>query len=108
MRAQSAVEIARASLALAFPAATDEGLTRAAELIVRWGSEGVGVQLEPALAERMLLDLMDITGQDLESFPRLEYGDVRPSDTRVWHRSEGTRIPRRGIQPPPPPPSPAA
>ncbi|UZJ30363.1 hypothetical protein [Streptomyces endophytica] len=42
MQAESAVEIVRASLALAFPTATEEGLTRAAELVLRWGSEGVG------------------------------------------------------------------
>lgn len=96
MRAQSAVEIARASLVLAFPDATDEGLTKAAELIVRWGSEGVGARLDPQLAERMLLDLMAITDQDPERVPREDFEHPRPAPTRLWTRTEETenlRIP---------------
>ncbi|AOP50753.1 hypothetical protein [Streptomyces lydicus] len=96
MQAESAVEIVRASLALAFPTATDEGLTRAAELVLRWGSEGVGVQLEPDLAERMLLDLIAVTGQDPGEFeearaPRTELTYVRPALSRAWSRTSETQ-----------------
>lgn len=96
MQAESAVEIARASLALAFPTATDEGLTRAAELVLRWGSEGVGVQLEPDLAERMLLDLMTIAGQEPGAFtreraPRTDLTTVAPAGSRAWSRTDETQ-----------------
>ncbi|MFE0374151.1 hypothetical protein ACFW1M_00925 [Streptomyces inhibens] len=95
MQAESAVEIVRASLALAFPTATDEGLTRAAECVLRWGSEGVGVQLEPDLAERMLSDLMRIARQNGEEFevaraPRSELTTVRPAASRAWSRTAET------------------
>ncbi len=96
MQAESAVEIVRASLALAFPTATDEGLTRAAELVLRWGSEGVGVQLEPDLAERMLLDLMAVAGQEPREFeaaraPRTDLTYVEPAASRAWSRTAETR-----------------
>ncbi|MBL1091409.1 MULTISPECIES: hypothetical protein [Streptomyces] len=96
MQAESAVEIVRASLALAFPTATEEGLTRAAELVLRWGSEGVGVQLEPDLAERMLHDLILVTGQDADEFDaaREPGGDltrVEPAQSRAWSRTRETQ-----------------
>ncbi|MFI8438801.1 hypothetical protein ACIGJO_34750 [Streptomyces sp. NPDC079020] len=90
MRAESAIEIARASLALAFPDATQEGLTRAAELVVRWGSEGVGVSLAPDLAERMLQDLLAVTHQQPELFMGEREDEARadPAPYRVWTRPE--------------------
>ncbi|MFJ3900406.1 hypothetical protein [Streptomyces sp. NPDC090025] len=60
MRSEDAVEIVRASLALAFPTATDEGLTRAAETVIRWGSEDVADHLNEPLSTRMLLDLLSV------------------------------------------------
>ncbi|MGW1840473.1 hypothetical protein [Streptomyces sp. NPDC002067] len=109
MQAESAVEIVRASLALAFPTATDEGLTRAAELVLRWGSEGVGVQLEPDLAERMLLDLMAVAGQDPTEFaharaPRTELTFVPPATSRAWSRTNETRDDYPFVPRPPEPP----
>ncbi|KUL38459.1 hypothetical protein ADL22_18225 [Streptomyces sp. NRRL F-4489] len=96
MQAESAAEIVRASLALAFPTATDEGLTRAAEVVLRWGSEGVGEQLEPDLAERMLYDLMEVAQQDPQEFmaaraPRPDGTRVEPAASRAWSQTSATR-----------------
>jgi len=96
MPTESAVELARASLALAFPQASDEELTRAAELVVRWGSEGVGEELDPAHAERMLLDLMTVVGEQPD-MRRVYQPEVRPARTRFWTRPHNApRLPGRG------------
>ncbi|MEU3411276.1 MULTISPECIES: hypothetical protein [unclassified Streptomyces] len=76
MRSDDAVEIMRASLALAFPTASAEGLTRAAETLIRWGAEDVEDQLDQELIARMLLDLLDVAG--------VELGDFRPAE-EDWH-----------------------
>ncbi|MFJ5828182.1 hypothetical protein [Streptomyces sp. NPDC093089] len=61
MRTRSAVEIARASLAPAYPQATEDGLDRAAQLMVRWSSEGVGERLDGELTELLFRDLQTVT-----------------------------------------------
>ncbi|MGW1600663.1 hypothetical protein [Streptomyces eurythermus] len=68
MRSDDAVEIMRASLALAFPTASAEGLTRAAETLIRWGSEDVEDHLDQELIARMLLDLLGVAGVGLRDF----------------------------------------
>ncbi|MFE0651641.1 hypothetical protein ACFVZH_23935 [Streptomyces sp. NPDC059534] len=88
MRSRSAVEIARASLALAYPQATEDGLDRAAQLIVRWSSEGVGERLDSELTELLLQDLQTIT----ESPVGIRAVDERRSpaaapERRVWRRA---------------------
>ncbi|MFH8366278.1 hypothetical protein [Streptomyces sp. NPDC018031] len=75
MRSEDAVEIVRASLALAFPTASAEGLARAAETVIRWGSEDVEEHLDQPLTARMLLDLAKIAGVALE--------ELRPAE-RTW------------------------
>ncbi|UWE08593.1 hypothetical protein [Actinacidiphila bryophytorum] len=92
MRTRSAVEIARASLALAFPTATEEGLDRAAQLVVRWGSQGVGERLTAQLRELMLEDLEIIT-QSAQPLARVEEPRARRADPqeRVWRTTEATR-----------------
>ncbi|MGC0339964.1 hypothetical protein [Streptomyces sp. SLBN-8D4] len=91
MPAESAVELARASLVLAFPDASDEQLTRAAELVVRWGSEGVGERLDPAHAERLLMDLITVFGE--VPVGRRAYSPrVNASPTRFWTRPDSAPI----------------
>lgn len=92
MRTRSAVEIARASLALAFPTATEEGLDRAAQLVVRWGSQGVGDQLTGPLRELLLEDLEIIT-QSTQPLARVEEPRTRRAapHERVWRTTEATR-----------------
>lgn len=89
MRSEDAVEVVRASLALAFPGASTEGLTKAAELVVRWGSEGVAEHLDQALTRRMLQDLLEVTGARRFEMadPEWERGDP-PADYRTWSRPE--------------------
>ncbi|WP_405447858.1 hypothetical protein OG399_21620 [Streptomyces achromogenes] len=95
MRSDDAVEIMRASLALAFPTASAEGLTRAAETLIRWGAEDVEDHLDQELIARMLLDLLRVAG--------VAPGDFRPVDEswdadalreaaaryRTWSHSDG-------------------
>ncbi|WSQ09913.1 hypothetical protein OG604_20285 [Streptomyces sp. NBC_01231] len=100
MPTESAVELARASLALAFPQASDEELTRAAELVVRWGSEGVGQRLDPSHAERMHLDLMAALGENPDEVERRYYSEARPARTRFWTRPD--RAPRLPVRDPDP------
>ncbi|MFI6010824.1 hypothetical protein ACIBAG_18740 [Streptomyces sp. NPDC051243] len=98
MRSEDAIEIVRASLALAFPGASAEGLARAAEHVVRWGAEGVAEELNPELSQRMLVDLMGLSGFDSADFEpadirRLEM--VRPAPYRIWSRPDhaGDQLP---------------
>lgn len=109
MRTRSAVEIARASLALAFPQATEEGLDRAAQLVVRWGSEGVGEKLDESLTELLIQDLQAIT-QSPEPIRRVDEGRARPAspELRVWRTTAETQGRRPGPPTPPPGPSGAA
>lgn len=91
MQSGDAVEIVRASLALAFPGASAEGLSKASELVVRWGAEGVAEHLDQALTRRMLQDLLGVTGA-----PRVERADPEwergspPANYRTWSRPEQT------------------
>lgn len=105
MRSEDAVEIVRASLALAFPGASADGLARAAEHLLRWGAEGAAAHLGPELSERMLEDLVFVGGFDAEEFHRAEPArrGVRSADYRVWSRPDqiDDRIPFRR-QPPEP------
>ncbi|WP_053706383.1 hypothetical protein [Streptomyces sp. WM6373] len=91
MRSEDAVEIVRASLALAFPTASAEGLNRAAETVIRWGTEGVADDLNAGLTTRMLLDLLQVAGISPEDF-RLAEPDhpfAEPAEYRTWSRTEG-------------------
>ncbi|MFF0433044.1 hypothetical protein ACFYU9_12565 [Streptomyces sp. NPDC004327] len=92
MRSEDAVEIVRASLALAFPTASAEGLTRAAESVLRWGSEDVAEHLNGPLTTRMLEDLLDIA-----DVPHADYQPAdeewierasEPAQYRIWSRTD--------------------
>jgi hypothetical protein len=80
---EDAVEIVRVSLALAFPTASAEGLTRAADAIIRWGAEDVAEHLTDPLTMRMLIDLLDVAG--------VRDGDFHPADSH-WAVNERTRL----------------
>jgi hypothetical protein len=95
VRSEDAVEIVRASLALAFPTASAEGLARAAETVIRWGSEDVVEHLDDPLTTRMLFDLMQVAG-----VPRADLRSAEPdwlspdrletrAHYRTWSRTEG-------------------
>ncbi len=124
MSSEDAIEIVRASLALAFPTASAEGISRAAETVIRWGSEGVAEHLNDSLTTRMLLDLAQVSGVSLE-----ETGSAEPdwlsslriemaAQYRTWSRTEGMDLfpflPRPPDEPttpgrrPNPPPIPGA
>ena len=91
---EDALEIVRASLALAFPTASAEGLARAAETIIRWGSEDVAEHLDDRLTARMLLDLMEVAGVPRASISSDAPGWLSPAriemaaDYRTWSRTE--------------------
>ncbi|MEX0169158.1 hypothetical protein [Streptomyces sp. LMG1-1-1.1] len=89
MRTRSAVEIARASLALAYPQATEDGLDRAAQLMVRWSSEGVGERLDGELTELLLRDLQTITESPtpVERVADEWRQEAAPPARRVWRRT---------------------
>lgn len=95
MRSDDAVEIIRASLALAFPAASTEGLARAAETLIRWGAEDVEEHLDQQLIARMLLDLLELAGVEPASFRPAERewraGSLMEvaARYRTWSHSEG-------------------
>lgn len=95
MRSEDAVEIVRASLALAFPTASTEGLTRAAETLIRWGSEDVEEHLDEPLIARMLIDLLEIAGVEPRDFrpPEGDWqgGALRETAARyrTWSHSDG-------------------
>ncbi|MFG2549966.1 hypothetical protein ACGFWF_08505 [Streptomyces sp. NPDC048581] len=93
MRSEDAVEIVRASLALAFPGASADGLARAAEHLLRWGAEGAAEHLGPEQSERMLEDLVFVGDFRVEEFHRAEPArrEVRPADYRVWSRPDQIR-----------------
>lgn len=92
MRSEDAVEIVRASLALAFPTASAEGLTRAAETVLRWGSEDVAEQLNGPLTTRMLMDLLQVAGVPPEDFEPADEQWVEraaePARYRIWSRAD--------------------
>ncbi|GGR62446.1 MULTISPECIES: hypothetical protein [Streptomyces] len=95
MRSDDAVEIMRASLALAFPTASAEGLTRAAETLIRWGSEDVEDHLDQELIARMLLDLLRVAGVAPRDFRPVDEdwdGDALRETAaryRTWSHSDG-------------------
>ncbi|GHG10601.1 hypothetical protein [Streptomyces zaomyceticus] len=92
MRSEDAVEIVRASLALAFPTATAEGLTRAAETVIRWGAEDVADHMNGPLTSQMLVDLLEVAGVPEEEFRPAEpetYLPAEPAGYRTWTRTEG-------------------
>ncbi|MEV0530388.1 hypothetical protein [Kitasatospora sp. NPDC050463] len=94
MRSEDAVEIVRATLALAFPTASAEGLTRAAETVIRWGSEEAAQQLDEGLTTRMLLDLLGAAGVEPADFRPAERGWLarryeEAAEYRTWSRSQG-------------------
>ncbi|MET9721998.1 hypothetical protein [Streptomyces zaomyceticus] len=97
MRSEDAVEIVRASLALAFPTATAEGLTRAAETVIRWGAEDVADHLNGPLVQQMLEDLLEVADVPPRDFRPAEpetYYTSPPARYRTWSRTEGmTRLP---------------
>ncbi|GAA4842831.1 hypothetical protein [Kitasatospora terrestris] len=108
VRSEDAVEIVRATLALALPTASAEGLTRAAETVIRWGSEDVAQHLDRPLTDRLILDLLEVAGERAERAERGELGErvhppltFRPAEDRrhvgeataaeyrTWSRTEG-------------------
>ncbi|MFZ3474479.1 hypothetical protein ACODT3_03685 [Streptomyces sp. 4.24] len=94
MRSEDAVEIVRASLALALPTATAEGVARAAETIIRWGAEDVAEQLNAPLTARMLLDILEVAGVVPQDFDpaepeRFVHGVETAAEYRTWSRTEG-------------------
>ncbi|MEV4941256.1 hypothetical protein [Streptomyces zaomyceticus] len=97
MRSEDAVEIVRASLALAFPTASAEGLTRAAETVIRWGAEDVADHLNGPLVRQMLEDLLEVADVPPQEFRPAEpetYYTSRRAGYRTWSRTEGmTRLP---------------
>ncbi|MER5864756.1 hypothetical protein [Kitasatospora sp. NPDC002040] len=84
MRARSATEIARAVLRLAYPDATEAGLDAGAALLVRWGGEGVGYDLDAALALLLAEDL----GEVVESAGGIQLVGPEiapaPAERRTW------------------------
>ncbi|MEU1021809.1 hypothetical protein ABZ366_06835 [Streptomyces sp. NPDC005904] len=72
MRGEDALEIVRASLALAMPTASTDGLTRAAEAVLLWGSEDAADHLDESLSRRMLVDLFDAAHAAPSEFPAAE------------------------------------
>lgn len=108
MRSEDAVEIVRASLALAFPTATAEGLARAADLVITWGSEEAADHLADGLALRMFADLAEVCDVDPSDVQLAEpqYRDIGPTPYRTWSRSEHMDdrvnfLPRPPDEPPP-------
>lgn len=97
MRSRSAVENARASLVLAFPSATEEGLDRAAQMMVRWAAEGIGATLDPRLSALLYEELWSITGSRGRR-PRPQLSDD------VWVPAEEGRRTWRPVDLPPPDP----
>ncbi|MGW2279595.1 hypothetical protein [Streptomyces sp. NPDC001770] len=75
MRGEDALEIVRASLSMVMPGASTEGLTRAAEAVIMWGSEDVADRLDDALGRRMLVDLFDAAQTTPLGFPAAEPED---------------------------------
>ncbi|MEU0949442.1 hypothetical protein ABZ379_43280 [Streptomyces canus] len=92
VRSEDALEIVRASLALAFPGASAEGLARAAEHLLLWGAEGAAEHLNPELAERMLEDLVFVGNFRLAEFhraePRRGAARTEAADFRTWSRPD--------------------
>lgn len=93
MRSQDALEIARATLALALPLATDESLTRMAEAVIRWGAEDVEPHLTEELVSRMFADLLALADTGADSYTLAEDAWENrlapPAEYRTWSRSEG-------------------
>src|SRR4051812_49120149 len=57
-------EMLRTALLRLFPDGTDDGLDRAAKLLLRWGAEGVGRRLTMAHAVALMYDLKAVTGSN--------------------------------------------
>ncbi|MFB6891137.1 hypothetical protein ACFCX4_17725 [Kitasatospora sp. NPDC056327] len=97
MRSEDAVEIVRATLALIFPGASAEGLTRAAETVIRWGAEEATRDLTEPLAIRMVFDLLEAAGErpDPRALRSVEEDWMSPARVesvahyRTWSRTEG-------------------
>ncbi len=86
---RDAREIMRLFLAHAFPDASEEGLENASRLMVRWGAEGVGSRMSPLLTVRLMLDLANITGTEIDLDIDRELlaaaSDMQPADI-PWRR----------------------
>ncbi|MFJ5229173.1 hypothetical protein ACIQBJ_04645 [Kitasatospora sp. NPDC088391] len=95
MRSEDAVEIVRAALAPALPTASAEGLTRAAETVIRWGSEEMAQELTEPLSTRMVLDLLSVARESPRGLRLAEPGSMSEdrlgaaAHYRTWSRSEG-------------------
>ncbi|MFI6446207.1 hypothetical protein [Kitasatospora sp. NPDC050543] len=87
---RSAVEIARSMLGMLYPDATEEGLSEAAQLVVRWGSEGLGNDLDAELSETLAEDLADIAGSSARSDDFVGESHRGQAPHRRW------RLPRTG------------
>ncbi|MET8558601.1 hypothetical protein ABZV64_27120 [Streptomyces sp. NPDC004959] len=97
MRSEDVVGLIEATLALAFPTASTQGLTRAAEAVARWGAEDAAQYLDDPLALRMITDLLRVAG-----VPEGDYRPAEPSgramewesEYRVWsHTDEMPSLP---------------
>ncbi|MCZ0985837.1 hypothetical protein [Streptomyces diastatochromogenes] len=90
VRSEDAVEIVRASLALAFPGASVDALARAAEHLLRWGAEGAAEHITPELSERMLEDLMFLSDFQPGEYRPAEPERRRPQAApyRTWSRPD--------------------
>lgn len=97
MRSRSAIENARASLVLAFPHATEDGLDRAAQLVVRWAAEGIGATLDPSRSALLYEELWSVTESHGEPPTPLLSGDI-------WVAADESERTWRPVDPPRPDP----
>ncbi|WP_234010604.1 hypothetical protein [Streptomyces sp. SPB074] len=91
VRSEDVVGLIEATLALAFPTASTQGLTRAAEAVARWGAEDAAQYLDDPLTLRMITDLLQVAG-----VPEGDYRPAEPagrameweSEYRVWSHTD--------------------
>ncbi|MFJ5087393.1 hypothetical protein [Streptomyces sp. NPDC088674] len=83
VRSEDVVGLIEATLALAFPTASTQGLTRAAEAVARWGAEDAAQYLDDPLTLRMITDLLRVAG-----VPEQDYRPAEPAGTAMEWESE--------------------
>ncbi|WP_343244563.1 hypothetical protein [Streptomyces sp. SID11385] len=91
MRSEDVVGLIEATLALAFPTASTQGLTRAAEAVARWGAEDAAQYLDDPLALRMITDLLQVAGVPEDDYRPAEPDGramERESEYRVWSHTD--------------------
>jgi len=111
MPGEDALEIVRASLALAMPTASTDGLTRAAEAVLLWGSEDAADHLDDSLSRRMLVDLFGAARAEPRDFPAAEPEQFAPgwdsslesvAQYRTWAHTDDMAALNRRARPPEP------